>query len=245
MRHILIAAAAALMTCACSSPPKQSDDTNIGTSTKIEGDSTLYGLACEGCTDSVLVFLPGSGGDPVTYDIIDATLHGRVIGKPKTGDWVAVVLDSSNPKKGDMVINLDELKGQWVELVHPTLRDRSSNIDVSDSEQAELDSLLRERMKPIEMGFALKRHYVAQPIGTFRAMSRGDDDPVVFPVPKRYIGWHIYNGQLVLQIRPTRDDSLHQRLNICDTAQLLLLTRDSLRLRFSDGPRGYYRKADS
>lgn len=105
------------MTCACSSPPKQSDDTNIGTSTKIEGDSTLYGLACEGCTDSVLVFLPGSGGDPVTYDIIDATLQGRVIGKPKTGDWVAVVLDSSNPKKGDMVINLDELKGQWVELV--------------------------------------------------------------------------------------------------------------------------------
>ena len=44
-------------------------DGNVGTSTKIEGDSTRYGLACEGCTDSVLVFLPGTGGDPVTYNI--------------------------------------------------------------------------------------------------------------------------------------------------------------------------------
>ena len=32
---------------------------------KEKGDSTLYGLACDGCTDSVVVFLPYEGGDPV------------------------------------------------------------------------------------------------------------------------------------------------------------------------------------
>ena len=53
---------------------------NIGTSTSIQGDSTLYGLACYGCTDTVLVFLPGRGGDPVTYNILEATKDHHVIG---------------------------------------------------------------------------------------------------------------------------------------------------------------------
>lgn len=246
MKNILRTLLAALLIASCGGrDAKQSDDNpNVGTSTKIAGDSTLYGLACEGCTDSVLVFLPGTGGDPVVYNIIDATERHHVIGRPATGDWVAVVLNAADKQKADLVVNLDELKGQWVQLVSPTLRHNVDDELLSDDERAERDSILQERLKPIEMGFALKRHYVAQAIGTMRAMRQSDDDPVVFPMPKRYVEWHIFNGRLVLKQRPTKEDSLRKRLNVCDTADLLLLTRDSLRLRFSDGEQGYHRKTD-
>ncbi len=244
-RMVLLLMFAGMLIGACSKqPPRKEDEPSVGTSTKIEGDSMLYGLACEGCTDSVLVFLPGTGGDPVTFDIIDATLQHKVIGRPKTGDWTAVVLNRENRKKADMVINLDELKGQWVSLVAPTLRHAPTALVDGEEEQAEFDSLLQERLKPIEMGFALKRHYVAQPIGTVRAMSTREDDPVVFPQPRRYMEWHVYNGLLVLKVRPTHEDSLKNRLNVCDTAEFLMLTRDSLRLRFKDGDKGYYRKSE-
>ena len=218
------------------------DKPNIGTSTAIDGDSTLYGLACDGCSDSVLVFLPGKGGDPVTYDIIDAFALRRVIGRPKTGDWVAVVLNKEDSLKADMVINLDELKGQWVQLLAPVLRKKPVREGLEEEEQEEMDSLLHERLKPVEIGFALKRHYVAQPIGMLYAMTAKEDDPVVFPTPKRYMEWHVFNGRLVLKVRPTKEDSLQNRLEVCDTAEFLMLTRDSLRLRFKDGEKGYYRK---
>ena len=58
---------------------------------KAKGDSTLYGLACDGCTDSVVVFLPYEGGDPVTYEIIDALRMGKVFGRPKIGDRLALI----------------------------------------------------------------------------------------------------------------------------------------------------------
>ena len=90
----------------------------------------------------------------------------------------------------------------------------------------------------MEIGFALKRHYVAQPIGMLYAMTAKEDDPVVFPTPKRYMEWHVFNGRLVLKVRPTKEDSLKNRLEVCDTAEFLMLTRDSLRLRFKDGEKG-------
>lgn len=244
MRVYLWIIMAACLTAGCGEKIKRTGDpdANIGTNTKIAGDSTLYGLACEGCTDSVLVFLPGSGGDPVAYDILEATLHHRVIGRPKTGDWVAVLPDKEEKGKANMVINLDELKGQWVQMVAPTLRSIPIDDNLDESEQREIDSLLAERMKPVEIGFTLKRHYVAQPIGMFRQMQAKENDPVVFPVPRRYMEWHVFNGRLIMKVRPMREDTLNGHLEICDTAELLLLTRDSLRLRFNDGEKGYHRK---
>ena len=119
-----------------------------------------------------------TGGDPVTYNIVEAFMHRRVIGRPKTGDWVAVVLNGEDSLKADMVINLDELKGQWVQWVAPTLRKNPMTEVLEEAVQEEMDSLLRERLKPVEMGFALKRHYEAQPIGLRHALSARDDDPV-------------------------------------------------------------------
>ncbi len=59
------------------------------------GDSTLYGLACEGCSDSVVVFLPEDGSDPVTYNILEAHRKGHVLGKLKIGDKIEIIPNHS------------------------------------------------------------------------------------------------------------------------------------------------------
>ncbi len=62
--------AAAVLTASCGSKQQQPNhdyaDDAISLHKNLPGDSALYGLACDGCTDSVLVFLPYSGGDPDT-----------------------------------------------------------------------------------------------------------------------------------------------------------------------------------
>ena len=62
---LLLIAAILVLFSGCGTKEEQKPEKTIGLSTNIEGDSTLYGLACDGCTDSVLVFLSGKGGDPV------------------------------------------------------------------------------------------------------------------------------------------------------------------------------------
>ena len=93
------------------------------------GDSTIYGLACDGTTDSLLVFLPYAGGDPDTFDIFDAIMDHRVLGRPHIGDQLAVILKadtdtvaSSLYRVADMVLNINRLQGQWSYMVTPTLR---------------------------------------------------------------------------------------------------------------------------
>lgn len=108
---ILIIAAILALVSGCGSKEEQKPEKNVGLSTSIKGDSTLYGLACDGCTDSVLVFLSGKGGDPVTYDIIEARKRQRIIGHPSVGDWVCLIVNGKDKKKADLVIDLDQLKG--------------------------------------------------------------------------------------------------------------------------------------
>ena len=72
------------------------------------GDSALYGLACDGCTDSVLVFLPYAGGDPDTFDIIDAFQHRRIFGQPHIGDELVVILNPEDSAEAYMVFNTED-----------------------------------------------------------------------------------------------------------------------------------------
>ena len=68
--------------CNCSGKQTQvteMNDDSLKVST-MTGDSAIYGLACDGCTDSVIVLLPHDGSDPVTYDILKAMRNKRVIG---------------------------------------------------------------------------------------------------------------------------------------------------------------------
>ena len=113
-RTIIILAAAAMLLGACHSGTQTEKNSAVYNETvTLEGDSTVYGLACDGCTDSLLVYLPFSGGDPDTIDILNARIQRKVFGRPEVGDEVAFVLNASNKKVADLVININRLKGSW------------------------------------------------------------------------------------------------------------------------------------
>lgn len=246
-----------LLVAACGGKRSDSDtaETSIGTSTSIEGDSTLYGLACEGCSDSVVVLLPGDGSDPVTYDIIDAMKAGRVAGRLETGCWICLMLDPEDSTKVRSVINLDELKGTWVQMVRPTLRQRVVDVDADEQSRARRDSVINELLQPMEIGFAIKRHYTAEPVGMRR--QDADNGPVVYPTPKIYTSWHVFNGRVVLiegrapvitvdsLVVSTDTTAVAETTLSNDTVEVLLLTRDSLSLRFNDGTVSGYRRKTS
>lgn len=214
---------------------------NIGTSTKIVGDSTLYGLACDGCNDTILVFLPGTGSDPDTFNILSAMKQNRVIGKLQAGDWIAVIVNKTDKKQADMVINLDELKGTWVQMVTPTRRKTVNSIaDAIDKENKQVeDSMLRQLIKPIEQGFSLKRHYEAEWYGVH--FNNDEESPVIYPQPKHYTEWHVVNGKLILTENVGGQKGKGNTVQN-DTATFVFMTSDSLRLRFKDGEQGYSRK---
>lgn len=241
-KTIIMIAAAALFAAACGNKQEVKPEKAIGLQTKIEGDSTLYGLACDGCTDSVLVFLPGQGGDPVTYNIIEAMKHQKVLGRPEVGDWVCLLVNAEDTTKADIVIDLDKLKGDWARLEMPTLKAKMNTGDLlSEAEKQERDSAFHAQMVPQEIGFSLRRHYEARPIGLWRP-NVDESSPIVYPKPKSYTKWHIFNGHLVLTegtfgVNNVKDEEKY------DTVDIVLLQTDSLRIRYNDGlERGYYRK---
>ena len=50
----------------------------VSTQNNQPGDNTLYGLACDGCTDSIIVMLPYEADRLDTFDIINANMHRQV-----------------------------------------------------------------------------------------------------------------------------------------------------------------------
>ena len=235
----------AILTTACQSGtnPSTQEITAYNEEAPLPGDSTVYGLACEGCTDSLLVFLPFSGGDPDTIDILNARVQRRVFGRPDIGDMVAVVLNAHNKSEADIVINIDRLKGEWCYIVHPRLRPRAGvSADSIVQLPADFPDSLREKwFQPREYGIEIRRDYTARPIGVQRNNDDRQNGPVVYPEVKRYREWHIYNGHLLLS-EARRDTLGNQQVTNTDTADIVFMRRDTLLLRFSDHEQGYYRK---
>lgn len=198
------------------------------------GDSTLYGLACDGCSDSVVVFLPYSGGDPVTYEIIDARMANKVFGHPKIGDRLALTI---NPKDSDEVmqlINLDHLKGKWCNMFMPRFRDMDKLPPrVRRRMMADMpDSVRQKFLVPKEFGFEIKGQSSVMPVGMPKRAETSDEmSPVEYPQQKRYEEWRIYNGHLLLVNKKG-----------IDTTDIVMLTPDTLVLQFKNGPQGFYRK---
>ena len=96
---------ATVMMIACGGNKEQKTDLKHGQTNeemRLKGDETVYGLACEGCNDSVVVLLPNDGSDPVRYDIIDAHRNHKVQGDIKIGDWIGVVLNKDDKKVADL-----------------------------------------------------------------------------------------------------------------------------------------------
>lgn len=246
-KHLIAVTVAAALLAACGS--KQNDnetatDGIISEEQNAPGDSTVYGLACDGCNDTILVFLPRTGGDPDTFNILTASKRKQVFGRPMIGDKMAVVVNRTNKKVADMVIDMESLKGKWCYMVQPQLRQRA---DMSQkNQQQELkahdDSLFRELMQPREYGVEIKSGYTARPIGMVRTMTSDEESPVEYPPLKRYREWRIYNGKLILS-ETTRDTTGTTTVIGSDTAQFVMLRRDTLVLRFSNGDeQGYYRR---
>ena len=211
--------------------------------TQLEGDSTLYGLACDGCTDTILVFLPQNciSCDPDTLNVLNATRHHRIFGHPKVGDNVAVVRNSNDSTVADLVIDLEDLRGLWCYQVYPTLKDRADMAGMSEKKKLEqLSDSLREILAtPREYGMQLQGDHSARPIG-IRHINE-DNDMVEYHQPKRFSQWMLLNGDLLL-MESVIDSTGQHRLTGTDTVQFVMLTADSLMLQFKDGIRSYYRK---
>ncbi len=237
-----------LIVAACSSK-KDSGKTEEGDLISVEpsqpGDSTVYGLACDGCNDTILVFLPRQGGDPDTFNILNASKSRQVFGRPMIGDLVAVLTNRENPKVADMVINIEQLKGKWCYMVEPKLREIAGMplSRLQGEMREEMDSMLRDLLQPREFGVEIKSDYTARPIGVIRSMTSDEESPVVYPPLKRYREWRIFNGRLILS-EGARDSLGNINVTNNDTAQLILLHRDTLVLRFNEGEQGYYRKVE-
>lgn len=213
-------------------------------------DKTIFGLACDGCNDSVVWLLPNNG-DPVKYDIIDATRNHKVIGKLKVGDWIGIVRNPEDSTVADFVIDLDQLKGSWCYIVMPKMRDYEK---LSKRQQARMerdmpDSLKEKYLIPREYGFTLKRQFQASSIGYVpSASSLEDESPVVYPKMAYYFAWHILNGRLILS-RYATDPPLNVNSNekvkmpdiINDTIDVDFLSDDSLVLSSEGVSRSYYR----
>ena len=211
---------------------------------QLEGDSTIYGLACEGSNDSILVILTSVDSDPDTIDILNARINRRVFGRPDIGDLVAISMDAGRKSVADIVINIDRLKGEWCYQVMPRLRHRAGAADSAIQLPPDFpDSLRKKWFQPREYGFELRRDNTVRPIGIQRNEAERQPGPVEYPTLKRYRQWHVFNGHLLFC--ETRRDTLgHQQVISTDTADIVFMRRDTLLLRFADHEQGYYRRSN-
>ena len=226
--------------------PKEKQEKLLTTTMK--GDKTVYGLACEGCNDTVIVLLPLDNSDPVTYNILDATRAGNIRGKVSIGDRLALVLDPNDKKKATLVIDMEDLMGIWCYIVMPKLKDftNMSNREQARKLAAMPDSLKQTYYIPREYGFWVKQNWMAQSVGYIREdPSVADESPVVYPALGYFTAWHIWNGKFIIVSGTPKEDSkgnmtvanLHN-----DTCDITYLDGDSLVLTSDGASRSYYKK---
>ncbi len=246
---------ASLAMLSCHHGPKpQRVKTNlpISMSKPAKGDKAIYGLACMGCSDTAVVLLPNGGGDPIRYNILDATRNHQVFGDIEIGDWICVMpcTDKDDKNGADMVIDLDKLKATWTYPVMPHLRDVTH---LSKRQQARIlanmpDSIVETYMIPRDYGFTLKRMSEARSIGFVMANSSVEDDsPVEYPEVPQYTEWHAYNGKLILvKGRYEFNNVVFNKTTTYDTLSFVYMKDDSLALRDSRGNiQSYHRKANA
>lgn len=254
IKSMLFVALAVMILAACKKgPPPKRPNVNlpISMAKPAKGDRAIYGLACMGCTDTTVVLLPNSGGDPVKYNILDANRNHQVFGNIEIGDWICVIPCTDKDDKGSasMVIDLDKLKSTWTYPVMPHLRDVSH---LSKRQQARIlanmpDSIVETYMIPREYGFTLKRMGEARSVGNvMQASAVEDDSPVEYPKVPIYTEWHTYNGKLILvRGRSEFAGKVFNAKTTRDTLSFVYMKGDSLALRDKDGNiQGYHRNKD-
>jgi len=218
----------------------------------LEGDKTVYGLACEGCNDSVVYLLREDGSDPIKFDIIKAFKNKHVFGDLNIGSNIAVVPNEKDSTVADYVINIDELKGTWCYQVMPQLR---VSDEVTEAEKARMMSELSDSIKdlyfvPREYGFTLRRQYIMDNVG-YVTNAAEIESPVMYPPRSIYYAWHLLNGKLVLNryegvhLEDMRDLATKKHTAVMDTIDITFLSADSLTLASDGVSRTYYRLANA
>lgn len=241
MKQILMIWLAAALLAACGQKAGEGSLTPVAKEGKaskellLEGDSAIYGLACEGCSDSTIVLLPTDGGNPVNYNIIDAFLNRKVLGRMKVGDKIALMRNAADSTVADLVVDLDELQGTWCYKVMPQLVREVP------------DSVKEKFFVPREYGFSLKRQWTAQSVGYVPPQSSLEDrSPVAYPQLRFFTEWHMLNGRLVIVSSNFRKKADSDELEVVssrrDTCDILYLRDDSLVLGSDGVTRGYYRQ---
>ncbi len=214
-------------------------------------DSMIYGLACDGCNDSILVLLPDSGGDPINYNILQAMRQNKVFGRPRIGDKMALMVSPDDPYLVTMLIDLEKIQGTWYyeQLPIPRFRERTDSngnpIPIPAEAKLRFDSMIQTLMIPKEYVYTLKRDFTVSSSGGPGRKTSLDDSPVDYPRMKRYNEWHIYNGRIIFTrggMRIGGNDSIKLEN---DTAEFVELRRDSLKLRFKDHIQKFLPKRDS
>jgi len=232
---------------ACYNQVSTGDHGAIDVEVQLKGDSTRYGLACDGCSDSVIVLLPNEGGDPIKFDIVTAKRNGMVYGTPQIGDALAIVPNPIDPLEAEMVIDLEQMKGTWTFQVLPKLKPNPTKTEeeilagMSDSMKAAL-------FIPREYGFTLKSYNQASPVGyVMKANSLEDESPVEYPKVTVYTSWHIFNGRLYIY-KDTIDEQGHripQDSVGFDSGSMRYLSADSMAALFGKKVMQYHRKKNA
>jgi hypothetical protein len=211
-------------------------------------DQTIYGLACDGCNDTLVVYLPipYDGGDPDTLYILNAVKKRKIMGKIHIGDKLAIMRSENDSTVADLVLVTEQLMGQWRYLVYPTLHQRADM--EGNTENQKIDQLpdsIKQLLKiPKEYGIDIKHDNLMYVPGSYaRNVTSDEESPVEYPIAQLYNEWKIFNGRFVL-LRCEADSLGEIQALASDTADVMLLEADSLVLRFKDGPKGYYRKVE-
>lgn len=247
-----------LFACRDGKPENEQEQLELQTySYEAKGDSTIYGLACSGCTDSVLVFLPDRGGDPIYLNIINANRAHLIFGYPEVGDKMAVLLNPQDSTEVMVAIDIDQLRGTWVYQEMPSFKwkDNSEEIDsirktMSEEALHRMDSVLQTMMVPREYGYTFKRDFSMIPVGgPPRETSLDTNSPVEYPPLKRYNEWHIHNGKIILTSGGMKSNDKNTNVPVGklvnDTVEFVVLLRDTMAIRFGDTVRGFRLKPDS
>lgn len=215
---------------------------------RLQGDNAVYGLACDGCNDTVIVVLPEDNSDPITYNIMEAKRRKRIMGKIQIGDRLCIVLNKKDKKKADVVVDIDKLAGIWCYIVMPKMRDAEQ---MSAKAQARMmenmsDSIKETYLIPREYGFYLKRDWVASSVGYVDDNNAlAQESPVEYPPLGYFTAWHLWNGMLVIT-SGTPSTKNNEQINVKslrnDTCSIDYLNGDSLVLSSDGISRSYYKK---
>lgn len=232
---------------ACTDVATNGDQGAISDEVRLKGDHTVYGLACDGCSDSIIVVLRNEGGDPVRYNIVRAMKQRQVFGDIAIGDELAIVVNPRNPHEALEVIDLEQLKGTWTFQVLPKLKSSATKTEEQIMEEM-TDSMKEALFVPREYGFTLMSHNLASPVGYIQKQNTLEDEsPVEYPVVTVYTGWHIYNGWLYIY-KDTVDERGYRIPNDSvghDDGRMVYLSTDSMAALFGKKVMQYHRKASA